>query len=92
MALHWKSKYENDMEFGSSQSPNIPKAIVRLLRGRGFKDFLEAKDFLYPQLKDLQDPYTILGMKVAIERMIQAFINSETANCKQAKKAHHLYK
>ncbi len=77
MALQWKSKYENDMEFGFSSNPNIPKAIVRLLRGRGFKDFLEAKDFLYPQLRNLQDPYTISGMSVAVERMIQAFINSE---------------
>lgn len=74
----WKPKYNSiDQHQGFNDGTKLPLAITRLLLGRGFNNFTEAKNFLYPQLKELKDPFSIAGMKIAVDRMVNAFINSE---------------
>lgn len=79
MASTWKSKSnpEEKSLWESHAQKKIPAGIVRLLQSRGFQNFQEAQDFLYPQLKSLKDPYLIVGMKKAVDRLVQAFIHSE---------------
>ncbi len=76
----WKSKSsseEKSLWDADSQTMTMPKGIIRLLQSRGFQEFKAAQSFLYPQLKSLQDPYLITGMKIAVDRLVQAFISSE---------------
>ncbi len=75
----WKSKSKNNGKntWVTERQEVIPAPIVRLLQSRGFEDYQQARDFLYPQLKSLQDPYSITGMKMAVDRMVQAFVQSE---------------
>lgn len=79
MSSIWKSKAKSNetLSWVTEQNENVPAPIVRLLQSRGFSNFKEAHDFIYPQLKSLQDPYSITGMKTAVDRLVQAFVNSE---------------
>ena len=50
----------------------IPPIIARLLAARGVQNAEEAARFLRPGLDDLHDPYLMLGMATAVERIQRA--------------------
>lgn len=50
----------------------LPPALCRLLVQRGFADVDGAKRFLRPRMDQLHDPYELLGMDVAVERLTDA--------------------
>jgi single-stranded-DNA-specific exonuclease len=52
-----------------SQSLGIPEPIARLLICRGFDTPESARAFLSPTLDQLHDPYLMLGMAAAVERL-----------------------
>jgi single-stranded-DNA-specific exonuclease len=47
----------------------IDRPLARLLIQRGIKTFDEAKKFFRPSLDDLHDPFLMLGMQAAVERL-----------------------
>jgi single-stranded-DNA-specific exonuclease len=55
----------------------VPEAIARLLVCRGFSTAEAAKAFLEPTMMQLHDPYTMLGMRSAVTRLISALSNLE---------------
>ncbi|PMP65189.1 MAG: single-stranded-DNA-specific exonuclease RecJ [Thermodesulfobacterium geofontis] len=46
--------------------------LARVLINKGFSDIKSAYSFLYPQLSDFSDPFTIPDMKLAVERIFKA--------------------
>ena len=50
----------------------IPLVFANILAQRGISNFEEAKQFFRPSFSDLLDPFSMLGMKKAVDRVIQA--------------------
>src|SRR5712692_8991741 len=55
----------------------IPGLVARLLVLRGAGDAAQAHRFLYPALAHLHDPYRMLGMRAAVERIRRACARNE---------------
>jgi single-stranded-DNA-specific exonuclease len=56
---------------------NVDRIVAKLLRLRKILSFEEAKKFFRPSLDHLHDPFLMKGMRVAVERIIQAAENNE---------------
>jgi len=46
--------------------------VVSMALQRGFSEFDDLKRFLYPQLKDLSDPFLLPGMEAAVQRIFSS--------------------
>lgn len=57
--------------------PSITPLIARLLVARGIRTAEEASRFLNPRLDHLHDPYLMLGMSAAVERIQRAIAAHE---------------
>jgi single-stranded-DNA-specific exonuclease len=55
----------------------IQPPAARVLAARGYADPEHARRFLRPTLDDLHDPFLLLGMKEAVERMHRAIAGGE---------------
>ncbi|MBP6385811.1 MAG: single-stranded-DNA-specific exonuclease RecJ [Pseudarcicella sp.] len=55
----------------------VEPEIAFLLAQRGVTNFDEAKYFFRPNLSDIHDPFLMLDMHIAVERLERAFINNE---------------
>ena len=55
----------------------IPQVFANILVQRGITNFEEAKQFFRPSFSDLLDPFSMLNMKKAVDRIIQAKIQNE---------------
>ncbi|MFC2080786.1 single-stranded-DNA-specific exonuclease RecJ [Bacteroidota bacterium] len=55
----------------------ITKPLATLLIQRGYKTFEEARSFFRPQLSDLNDPFLMKDMDVAVSRIQNALENKE---------------
>ena len=55
----------------------VPFEIANLLVQRGIEDFDTAKSFFRPDITDLHNPYLMLGMESAVERISAAITNQE---------------
>lgn len=51
---------------------HIHQPAARVLLSRGLSDPGAAQRFLHPSLDDLHDPYLMLGMRAAVERLLRA--------------------
>ncbi|MBL4655145.1 MAG: single-stranded-DNA-specific exonuclease RecJ [Bacteroidia bacterium] len=60
-----------------SKQLNINTILASLLIKRGITTFDEAKQYFRPQLEDLHDPFLMMDMDKAIERIDQAISNNE---------------
>ena len=60
-----------------SKDLNINTALANLLAQRGINTFDEARNFFRPSLDDLHDPFLMLNMDKAVERINQAIENQE---------------
>jgi single-stranded-DNA-specific exonuclease len=56
---------------------DISPTIARVLISRGFTTPDAARAFLHPNLSDLKDPFTLLGMDKAVSRLIDALYANE---------------
>lgn len=66
----WQSSEEEGLD-------KLPEFVIQFLHQRGFSSAKEARDFLFSQLSNLKDPMTMLHMKPAVQRLIEAFQSSE---------------
>ena len=57
---------------------NLPTWLARLLAVRGIESGELARKFLAPSLQDLHDPYLMLGLRAAVERLKAAIERAET--------------
>ena len=51
--------------------------VCQILANRGFRSVEEVDKFLEPSLQDLYDPFLMLGMEKAVERIVQALHSRE---------------
>ncbi len=56
----------------------LPPVLCRLLVQRGYSDPDAAKRFLRPRLEQLSAPETLLGMTIAVDRLVRAIRAGET--------------
>ena len=77
--MEWKSKLlaEEDKIKVLQKNIGVPFEIANLLIQRGIEDFDAAKNFFRPELSDLHDPYLMLGMDKAVNRISTAIANHE---------------
>ena len=57
---------------------SLPPVLCQLLVQRGYDDIETAKRFLRPRLDQLGDPYELLGMTAAVDRLVRAIRRGET--------------
>jgi len=55
----------------------LPPVVAQLLVARGIRTAADAERFLHPQINDLLDPYSMLGMDRAVERIQHAVAAQE---------------
>lgn len=81
MEILWRSKEIELSSRPESLSPlpqsDYPLLIHRLLIARGFKDSERVSRFISPKLSELRDPFLMLSMEKACERMLEAFAKKE---------------
>lgn len=79
MNRHWLVKRTNP-EFLKylSDKLSISTTLAQILVNRGMKEPDSIKDFLYPSLDNLCDPFLMPDMKAAVERIRTAIDRSET--------------
>ncbi|MGC9364685.1 MAG: single-stranded-DNA-specific exonuclease RecJ [Fidelibacterota bacterium] len=56
----------------------IPLPIATVLYNRGFTDSAEIRHFFHPSFQDLYDPFLMLDMEKAVDRLQAALLNRET--------------
>ncbi len=59
------------------KAAHLPRAVAQLLLQRGVTTAEAAQRFLNPELSHLHDPYAMLGMKTAVERLQRAIAAKE---------------
>jgi len=79
MDKRWRIKGEVDSTLVDelSKSLNINKVLTTLLIERGISDFDSAKNFFRPSLETLHDPFLMLNMDKAIDRIDYAIANKQ---------------
>ena len=77
--MHWHSKPlpEVDKIKALQLAIGVSFEIASLLVQRGIDDFESAKNFFRPELKDLHDPFLMLGMTAAVNRIKTAIDKHE---------------
>src|SRR3979490_2580309 len=56
---------------------NINSCLSAVLLQRGVEDFESARKFFRPALDQLHDPFLMMDMKLAVERIHKAILNGE---------------
>ncbi|MBV8113259.1 MAG: single-stranded-DNA-specific exonuclease RecJ [Silvibacterium sp.] len=69
---------DSDAARALAREAGLPLLIAELLVARGVRTAAEAERFLHPQFEHLHDPYSMLGMERAVERIRQAIGACET--------------
>lgn len=79
MEKRWVYKPEPEREILEklSQEININEYLSKILVQRGIQTFDEAKEFFRPSLSRLHDPFLMLNMDKAVNRLTDAVFNKE---------------
>ena len=71
------NKVDDQLATSLHQQLKIPMVISKLLVQRGVSSFEEAKRFFRPTNEDFIDPFQMLGMEKAVERIVWAIEKNE---------------
>lgn len=72
----WRPRQDLSVNQGAAPAPSAsspPPIIAELLSRRGYREVEDIQKLLYPKFSELKDPFTLLGMDVAVDRLMQAF-------------------
>ncbi|MGC6422091.1 MAG: single-stranded-DNA-specific exonuclease RecJ [Flavobacteriaceae bacterium] len=77
--MNWNTIVEPQTETVSQLATtlDVPTVVAKLLAQRGIINFDTAKAFFRPDLGQLHDPFLMLGMTAAVDRILQAIANDE---------------
>ena len=64
--------------FAISRCLDLEPGLARVLAKIGLVEERQAREFLFPRLRDLRDPLEIAGMRNAVDRIFYAIDNHET--------------
>jgi len=70
-------EHDSDAAAVLARELGLPEAIARALVCRGFASVDAARAFLHPAVDQLHDPYKMLGMKTAVDRLRAALTARE---------------
>ncbi len=79
----WEPYFEVDGELLDLTRRKVPldfspsDHLIRILAGRGFTETRDIENFFYPSLDQLHDPFLLMEMDLAVERMMQAVAKGE---------------
>ena len=77
-ATRWKIPEQDAAAVGRlTELLGVPAVFARLLLCRGLSTIEAAQAFLHPELSQLHDPYLMLGMRAAVERLRAALRHRE---------------
>ncbi|HEX4022957.1 MAG TPA: single-stranded-DNA-specific exonuclease RecJ [Acidobacteriaceae bacterium] len=76
-AAHWKVSAHDAAAENLAQAASLPLVIAELLYARGVRTPQDAEAFLSPRLDHLLDPYAMLGMQAAVQRIQQAIAEKQ---------------
>lgn len=74
----WRIASSSPETAALAHAAGLPRIIAQLLFARGIRTATEAEIFLSPRFDALHDPYRMLGMRAAVERIQQAVTRGET--------------
>ena len=79
MEKRWVYKDESEQEIIDklSKELNINEFLAKILAQRGIHSFDQAKEFFRPSLSRLHDPFLMLNMDKAVNRLTDAVFNNE---------------
>lgn len=78
MIKKWEYYQTNEDEVKKiKDNYNISELLAKILLNRGIKSDEEIKSFLYPKIEDLNDPFLLNDMEVAVDRILKAKENGE---------------
>ncbi len=79
MEKRWVYKDDGDLEIVEqlSRDLNINEYLSKILVQRGITDFDKAKEFFRPSLSQLNDPFLMLNMDKAVNRLTEAVFSQE---------------
>jgi single-stranded-DNA-specific exonuclease len=76
--MKWEIQKPDANEVNELQKAlGINPVFCSLLVTRGIKTYEQARNFFNPSLDDLHDPFLMLGMQKAVERILKAFAEKE---------------
>lgn len=77
--MHWNAIADPQTETVSQliTTLGVPTVVAKLLAQRGITNFDAAKAFFRPDLGQLHDPFLMLGMAAAVDRILLAIANDE---------------
>lgn len=75
----WTIRQYNDDETvqNLAKALNIPKSLAQVLASRGHESKKDAETFFKPSLDNLHDPYLMVDMEKAVERILEAVRKQE---------------
>ena len=56
---------------------NLPRTIARVMSLRGIRSRNESRDFFYPDIHQLHDPFIMMDMDKAVDRILLALSNKK---------------
>jgi single-stranded-DNA-specific exonuclease len=68
--IHINANYSEER---NQELKNIPDFILKLLIQRGIASAAEVKEFLYPKIASINDPFKIANMAKAVDRLVTAY-------------------
>ena len=75
----WQIEVRNEQEAAMlAAEVQIPLVVAELLQARGISSAGAASRFLHPEIAHLHDPFLMLGMAAAVERLEAAIVRCET--------------
>jgi len=76
--MEWRNASVSERKVSNfAKSLGVPKLIAQLLARLDIEEAEEAKAFLYPRLKNLDDPFKLSQLKDAVVRIRQAMASKE---------------
>ena len=78
MIKKWEYYQPNEEDVEKIKNDNnISELLAKILINRGIKDSNEINSFLYPKIDDLNDPFLLNDMDIAVDRILKAKENNE---------------
>ena len=79
MEKRWliKKPAKQDLIAKLIEEVKVPRPIANIMAQRGIESFDDAKAFFRPDLKNLHDPFLMLNMDLAVNRIEQAIASNE---------------
>ena len=75
----WKFKsVDEDSVAQVAETFNLPRTIARIMSLRGINSRNESRDFFYPDIHHLHDPFLMMDMNKAVDRILLAILEKKT--------------